>query len=127
MYTPGRRFTLARILPKRRRMAFQALRRLVSNDLAIDLGTANTLVVVRGRGIVINEPSIVGVRPADHAVVAVGREAKAMLGRTPDSVSAIRPLRDGVIADVDITEKMLHHLLANIAMRLSRLVAHVSR
>jgi len=99
------------------RMAFQSLRRILSNDLAIDLGTANTLVVVRGRGIVLNEPSIVAVRSADHAVVAVGREAKAMLGRTPGSVSAIRPLRDGVIADVDITEKMLHHLIARAAHR----------
>ena len=98
-------------------MAFQRLRRILSHDLAIDLGTANTLVVVRGRGVVLNEPSIVGVRPADHAVVAVGREAKAMLGRTPDSVSVIRPLRDGVIADVDITEKMLHHLIARAVHR----------
>src|SRR2546429_619232 len=69
-----------------------------STDLAIDLGTANTLVFVRDKGIVLNEPSIIAVRRADRAVIGVGREAKAMLGRTPDNILAIRPLKDGVIA-----------------------------
>src|SRR5713101_4692929 len=78
-----------------------------SDDLAIDLGTANTLVFVRGEGIVLNEPSIVAIHEADHSIIAVGREAKAMLGRTPGNIRAIRPLKDGVIADFDITEKML--------------------
>src|SRR2546422_2387675 len=68
---------------------------LFSTDLAIDLGTANTLVFVRDKGIVLNEPSIIAVRRADRAVIGVGREAKAMLGRTPDNILAIRPLKDG--------------------------------
>jgi len=84
---------------------------MFSNDLAIDLGTANTLVYVRGRGIVLNEPSIVAIHQEDHSVLAVGREAKAMLGRTPGHVIAIRPLRDGVIADFDVTERMLRYFM----------------
>ncbi len=83
-----------------------------STDLAIDLGTANTLVFVRDRGIVLNEPSIIAVRRADRAVIGVGREAKAMLGRTPESILAIRPLKDGVIADFDITQKMLRYFIS---------------
>jgi rod shape-determining protein MreB and related proteins len=83
-----------------------------STDLAIDLGTANTLVFVRDKGIVLNEPSIIAVRRADRAVIGVGREAKAMLGRTPDSILAIRPLKDGVIADFDITQKMLRYFIS---------------
>ncbi len=82
-----------------------------SNDLAIDLGTANTLVFVQGEGIILNEPSIVAIRQADHSVLAVGREAKAMLGRTPGNILAIRPLKDGVIADFDVTEKMLNYFI----------------
>ncbi|OLC17841.1 MAG: rod shape-determining protein [Candidatus Rokubacteria bacterium 13_1_40CM_69_27] len=85
---------------------------MFSTDLAIDLGTANTLVFVRGEGIVLNEPSIVAMRQTDHAVIAVGREAKAMLGRTPGSILAIRPLKDGVIADFDVTEKMLKYFIS---------------
>src|SRR3972149_6478119 len=69
---------------------------MFSNDLAIDLGTANTLVYVRGEGIVLNEPSIVAIHQADHSVLAVGHEAKAMMGRTPGNILAIRPLKDGV-------------------------------
>src|SRR5437879_10577560 len=69
-----------------------------STDLAIDLGTANTLVFVRNRGIVLNEPSIIAVRRTDGAVIGVGREAKAMLGRAPENIRVIRPLKDGVIA-----------------------------
>ncbi len=83
-----------------------------SDDLAIDLGTANTLVFVRGEGIVLNEPSIVAIHEADHAIIAVGREAKAMLGRTPGNIRAIRPLKDGVIADFDVAEKMLGYFIS---------------
>jgi len=83
-----------------------------STDLAIDLGTANTLVFVRDQGIVLNEPSIIAIRRADRAVIGVGREAKAMLGRTPESILAIRPLKDGVIADFDITQKMLRYFIS---------------
>ena len=84
---------------------------LFSNDLAIDLGTANTCVFARGAGIVINEPSIVAVNNVTGQVEAVGAEAKEMLGRTPGSISAIRPMRDGVIADFDAAEKMLGYFI----------------
>src|SRR5437762_5730854 len=83
-----------------------------STDLAIDLATANTLVFVRGQGIGPNEPSIIAIRRADRAVIGVRREAKAMLGRTPESILAIRPLKDGVIADFDITQKMLRYFIS---------------
>ena len=88
---------------------------LFSNDLAIDLGTANTLVFIRGKGIVINEPSVVAVSmDGKHRkkVLAVGREAKEMLGRTPGSISAVRPMKDGVIADFEITGTMLRHFIS---------------
>src|SRR5664279_2824475 len=84
---------------------------LFSNDLAIDLGTANTLVYVRGKGIVVNEPSIVAMNKNTGEVEAVGREAKEMLGRTPGHIVAIRPLKDGVIADFKVTEKMLNYFI----------------
>lgn len=84
---------------------------LFSLDLGIDLGTANTLVAVRGRGIVINEPSWVAVDRKTREVKAVGAEAKEMVGRTPSRIVAIRPLRDGVISDFDITEEMLHYFI----------------
>src|SRR5256885_15497289 len=80
---------------------------LFSSDLAIDLGTANTLVFSGGKGIVVNEPSIVAINKNSGEVVAVGREAKDMLGRTPGNVVAIKPMKDGVIADFKVTEKML--------------------
>jgi rod shape-determining protein MreB len=80
-------------------------------DLAVDLGTANTLVYVRGRGVVLNEPSVVAVDQRDGTVVAVGTEAKRMIGRTPGSIVAIRPLKDGVIADFDTTERMLRYFV----------------
>src|SRR5216683_2395322 len=80
---------------------------LFSSDLAIDLGTANTLVFARNKGIVVNEPSIVAINKNTSEVVAVGREAKEMLGRTPGNVVAIKPMKDGVIADFKVTEKML--------------------
>src|SRR3989454_3754421 len=84
---------------------------LFSTDLGIDVGTANTLVFVRNRGIVLNEPSIIAVRRTDGAVIGVGREAKAMLGRAPENIRVIRPLKDGVIADFDTTQKMLRHFI----------------
>jgi rod shape-determining protein MreB len=91
-----------------------------SNDLAIDLGTANTLVYVRGKGIVLNEPSVVAVHKnakGEKKVLAVGAEAKKMLGRTPGNIVAIRPMRDGVIADFDITEAMLRHFILRVHNR----------
>jgi rod shape-determining protein MreB len=84
---------------------------LFSNDLAIDLGTANTLVYLRGKGIVINEPSVVAIEKKTGRVLAVGSEAKKMLGRTPGNIVAIRPMKDGVIADFEIAEKMLKHFI----------------
>lgn len=86
----------------------------MSNDVAIDLGTANTLVYVRGRGIVINEPSVVAVEKASRKVLAVGREAKEMLGRTPQAIDAIRPLKDGVIADFEMTEELLRKFITRV-------------
>jgi len=90
---------------------------LFSNDLAIDLGTANTLIYVKGKGIVCHEPSVVAVQ-MDHRgqkkIVAVGREAKEMLGRTPGSINAIRPMKDGVIADFEITEAMLRYFIRKV-------------
>jgi rod shape-determining protein MreB and related proteins len=82
-----------------------------SSDLAIDLGTANTLVYARGRGIVVNEPSIVAINKANGEVEAVGKEAKEMLGRTPGNIVAIKPMKDGVIADFKVTEKMLTYFI----------------
>jgi rod shape-determining protein MreB and related proteins len=84
---------------------------LFSSDLAIDLGTANTLVFVQGRGIVLNEPSIIAIRRTDNEVIGVGHEAKAMLGRTPENIQVLRPLKDGVIADFDVTERMLKYFI----------------
>ena len=85
--------------------------RLLSSDLAIDLGTSNTLVYVRGKGIVVNEPSVVAINKNSGEVEAVGREAKEMLGRTPGHIVAIRPLKDGVIADFKVTETMLNYFI----------------
>ncbi len=93
-----------------------------SNDLAIDLGTANTLVYVKGKGIVLSEPSVVAVRKNArdrNRVIAVGREAKLMLGRTPGNIIAIRPMKDGVIADFEITEAMLRHFIRKVHNRRS--------
>jgi rod shape-determining protein MreB and related proteins len=86
--------------------------RMFARDLAIDLGTANTLVFVRGEGIVLDEPSIVAISTVDHSVVAVGHDAKAMVGRTPGNLAVIRPLKDGVIADLDVAQKMIQHFIA---------------
>ena len=84
-----------------------------STDMAIDLGTANTLVFVKGQGIVLNEPSVVAIieDKGKKSVLAVGDEAKTMLGRTPGNISAVRPLRDGVIADFVVTEEMIKHFI----------------
>ena len=76
-----------------------------ANDIAIDLGTANTLVYVKGRGILINEPSIVAIQKNSQEILAYGSEAKTMMGRTPDDLVTVRPLKDGVIADFDLAEK----------------------
>src|SRR4026208_1414218 len=98
-------------------MFYNLLAGMFSNDLAVDLGTANTLVYVKSEGIVLNEPSIVAIHQADNTVLAVGKEAKAMLGRTPGNIVAIRPLKDGVIADFDVTEKMLGYFIRRVHKR----------
>lgn len=92
------------------------LRGMFSNDLSIDLGTANTLIYVRDQGIVLNEPSVVSIRihNGQKTVTAVGADAKRMLGRTPGNIMAIRPLKDGVIADFQVTEKMLQHFIHKV-------------
>ncbi len=91
---------------------------LFSLDIGIDLGTANTLVYVRGRGIVINEPSVVAIERKSKKVLAIGSEAKEMVGRTPGNIVAIRPLRDGVISDFDVTEQMLHYFIHKVHDRM---------
>jgi nucleoside diphosphate kinase len=90
---------------------------LIGRDMAVDLGTANTLVYVRGRGIVLDEPSVVAIDQRTGEVLAVGVEAKRMIGRTPDNITAIRPLKDGVIADFDVTEQMLRHFIQKVHQR----------
>lgn len=90
---------------------------VAGQDMAIDLGTANTLVYVRGSGIVLNEPSVVAINTRNNRALAVGMEAKRMIGRTPSYIQAIRPLRDGVIADFDITEKMLRYFIQKVHRR----------
>jgi rod shape-determining protein MreB len=89
----------------------------LGRDMAVDLGTANTLVYVRGRGIVLNEPSVVALNTNTGQVVAVGVEAKRMIGRTPGNIVAIRPLKDGVIADFDVTERMLRYFIQKVHKR----------
>jgi len=93
---------------------FKRIRGLFSNDLAIDLGTANTLIYIPGQGIVLNEPSVVAIKEdrirGNKTIAAVGLDAKLMLGRTPGNITAIRPLKDGVIADFAVTERMLRFL-----------------
>jgi len=100
-------------------MFVNRFRGLFSNDLSIDLGTANTLIYARGKGIVLDEPSVVAVRQdrgpgGPKSIEAYGKEAKGMLGRTPQNITAIRPMRDGVIADFNITEKMLQHFIRSV-------------
>ena len=91
-----------------------ALFGLFSRDLGIDLGTANTLVYVRGKGIVISEPSVVAIDTKTRRPITVGVEAKAMVGKTPNTIIAIRPLKDGVIADFDTVEMMLHYFIRKV-------------
>ena len=107
---------------------FKFLRGMFSNDLSIDLGTANTLIYTRGKGIVLNEPSVVAIRQQGNqkSVAAVGEDAKRMLGRTPGNIEAIRPLKDGVIADFHVTEKMLQHFIAKVHESSSSRLALVS-
>jgi len=98
---------------------FENLKKIWSQDMAIDLGTANTLVVLKGHGVVLNEPSVVAVvdNKGKKSVLAVGDEAKTMLGRTPGNIQAIRPLRDGVIADFIVTEEMIKHFIKKVHKR----------
>jgi len=98
---------------------FKRIRGIFSNDLSIDLGTANTLIYVRDQGIVLNEPSVVAIRQSrgpggNKSIAAVGAEAKSMIGRTPGNIEAIRPLKDGVIADFTVTEKMLQYFIHKV-------------
>ena len=90
---------------------------LFSNDIGIDLGTANTLVYVKGEGVVLSEPSVVAIEKDTNRVVAVGEEAKKMLGRTPGNIIAIRPMKDGVISDFEITEAMLKYFIKKVHRR----------
>jgi rod shape-determining protein MreB len=105
------------VAPSRSSPKPEGLTGFLGRDMAVDLGTANTLVYVRGRGIVLNEPSVVAINTANGAILAVGTEAKRMIGRTPSHIRAIRPLRDGVIADFDITEKMLRYFIQKVHHR----------
>src|SRR5690242_18755048 len=102
-------------------MATPSLFRLLSSDFAIDLGTANTLVFERKKGFVVNEPSIVAMRRDSGDVEAVGAEAREMLGRTPDGITAIKPMKNGVIADFEATSVMLSHFIRK-ANRYTRLM-----
>src|SRR5436305_771553 len=105
---------LARLPLSPRMGFFSYLTGFGGRDMAVDLGTANTLVYVRGRGIVLSEPSVVAVDSRSGEVHAVGIEAKRMLGRTPGTIQAIRPLKDGVIADFEVTEEMLRHFIQKV-------------
>src|SRR4028119_1062526 len=89
----------------------------IGRDMAVDLGTANTLVYVRGRGVLLNEPSVVALDSTTREILAVGSEAKRMLGRTPGGITAIRPLKDGVIADFESTEQMLRLFIQQVHRR----------
>lgn len=102
---------------------FKNLRKYFSHDVGIDLGTANTLVYMRGRGIVVNEPSVVAVNQKTGQVVAIGTDAKAMLGRTPQHITAIKPLVDGVISDFETTEEMISYLLGQATAGSNKMLA----
>lgn len=102
---------------ERRRAGGEGLFGFLGQDMAIDLGTANTLVYVRRHGIVLNEPSVVAINTLTGAILAVGNEAKRMIGRTPSHIQAVRPLKDGVIADFDVTEKMLRYFIQRVHKR----------
>jgi rod shape-determining protein MreB and related proteins len=101
---------------------FEKFRRYSSNDIGIDLGTANTLVYVRGKGIIINEPSVVSLNQKTNQVVAVGHQAKNMVGRTPGHISAIRPIIGGVISDFEVTEEMIAHLIRRAEMGVRKML-----
>ena len=88
---------------------------LTSKDIGIDLGTANMLVTIKGKGIVLKEPSVVAIETKDGSIVATGEEAKEMLGRTPETITAIRPLKDGVIADFTATQLMLKNIIQKVS------------
>jgi rod shape-determining protein MreB len=92
-------------------------KRMFARDIGIDLGTANVLIHVKGRGIVLNEPSVVAIDKNTNRVLAVGEEARRMVGRTPGNIVAIRPLKDGVIADFDVTEAMLKHFINKLNVK----------
>src|SRR5919204_4222614 len=98
-------------------MVFDSAFQYLGQDMAVDLGTANTLVYVRGRGVVLNEPSVVAINTNTGHILAVGHEAKRMVGRTPGHISAVRPLKDGVIADFDVTEKMIRYFIHRVHRR----------
>jgi len=98
-------------------MFLDAIAGWFTNDISIDLGTANTLIYVKGKGIVLNEPSVAAVDKASGKVIAVGNEAKAMLGRTPGEIEAVRPMKDGVIADFETTENMLREFILKVTKR----------
>src|ERR671932_869891 len=89
----------------------------IGRDMAVDLGTANTLVYVRGKGVLLDEPSVVALNDATGEILAVGHEAKRMIGRTPDHIRAVRPLQDGVIADYDVTSEMLRYFVRKVLRR----------
>src|SRR6201995_219306 len=97
-------------------MSWMRFLKFPSHDMAIDLGTANTVVYVRGRGVVLNEPSVVAIETLNGVKrgKAVGADAKMMMGKTPDQIEAIRPLRDGVIADIDVAEQMIKHFIQKV-------------
>jgi len=98
-------------------MIFDSIFGLFSNDLAVDLGTANTLIYVKGRGIILSEPSVVAIQTSTNQVLAVGKEAKKMLGRTPGGIEAIRPMKDGVIANFEVAEAMLRYFITKVHNR----------
>ncbi|HCW93083.1 MAG TPA: rod shape-determining protein, partial [Flexistipes sinusarabici] len=100
-------------------MLFNKIFDYFSNDLAIDLGTANTLIYVKGKGIICSEPSVVAINNDTKDILAVGSEAKNMLGRTPANIVAIRPMKDGVIANFEVTEKMLRYFITKVHNRKS--------
>ncbi|MCH7562863.1 MAG: rod shape-determining protein [Gemmatimonadetes bacterium] len=105
---------------------FDSGRLVPVNDIGVDLGTANTLVYVKGEGIVLNEPSVVAVMRGSRRIMGIGLEAKRMLGRTPENIEAVRPMKDGVIADVDVVEMMLRHFLKQVtAKRIFRIKPRV--
>ena len=103
--------------PTSRNQGTEGVLGFLGRDMAVDLGTANTLVYVRGRGIVLNEPSVVAINNNTGGILAVGAEAKKMIGRTPGNIVAIRPLKDGVIADFDTTERMLRYFIQKVHKR----------